>query len=85
MRRGRFSLAVGLMFLTACLGLSEVVAELGYGTVAEIIRESLTIGGWVAMWRPLEIYLYDLWPMRDELHLLQRLTRMRVELVLPPT
>jgi hypothetical protein len=85
MRRGRFSLAVGLLFLAGCLVLSQLVAKLGYRTTGAIIRESLTIGGWVAMWRPLEIYLYDLWPLRDELRLLQRLARMRVELVLPQT
>ena len=27
--------------------------------VGEILRGSLTIGGWVSMWRPLEIFLYD--------------------------
>jgi|SRR5882724_3682878 len=85
MRRGRFSLAVGLLFLAACLMLSGLVARAGAVTTAAVIRESLTIGGWVAMWRPLEIFLYDLWPMRHELRLLQRLARMRVELVLPPS
>lgn len=24
-----------------------------------MLRESLTIAGWVAMWRPMQIYLYD--------------------------
>lgn len=83
MRRGRISLIVGLLFLIACFFLGELIAKLGYGTAAELIRESLTIGGWVAMWRPLEIYLYDWWPLRDERHLLERLARMRVRLILP--
>jgi hypothetical protein len=65
MRRGRVSLIVGLLFLLACFFLSELVARIGYGTAAELLRESLTIGGWVAMWRPLEIYLYDWWPSRS--------------------
>ena len=30
---------------------------------ADVIRESLLIGGWVAMWRPLEVFLYDWWPI----------------------
>lgn len=83
MRRGRISLIVGLLFLTACFVLEELVANLGYGTAAELIRESLTIGGWVAMWRPLEIYLYDWWPLRAERQLLERLARVRVKLILP--
>jgi hypothetical protein len=85
MKRGRISLFIGLVFLGACLFLSELIAKLGYGTAAGIVRESLTIGGWVAMWRPLEIYLYDWWPLRDELRLVERLARMHVRLILPQT
>jgi len=29
------------------------------------VRESLLVGGAVAPWRPLEIFLYDWWPIRD--------------------
>ena len=81
MRRGRTSLMVGLLFLGGCLGLAEFVDKIGHSTLASLIEESLTIGGWVAMWRPLEIYLYDWWPMRDEYRALDRLARMRVRLV----
>lgn len=82
LRRGRTSLMVGLVFLVACLLISELFAKLGPGTASNILRESLTIGGWVAMWRPLEIYLYDWWPLRDERRVLQRLSRMKVRLEL---
>ena len=85
MRQGRVSLAVGLLFLGVCVVLSEIVTTMGYGTTGEIVRESLLIGGWVAMWRPLEIYLYDWWPLRDDRRLLERLARMNVRLVLPAT
>jgi len=58
---------------------------LGQSTASAIVRESLTIGGWAAMWRPLEIYLYDWWPLRDERRVLERLSRMKVRLVVPKT
>lgn len=83
MKRGRMSLLVGLLFLAACLGVSELFATLGQGALANILKESLTIGGWVAMWRPLEIYLYDWWPLRAEYRMLERLARMHVRIVLP--
>jgi hypothetical protein len=76
---------VGLVFLAGCFVIGELVAKIGQGTAAELTREGLTIGGWVAMWRPLEIYLYDWWPLRDERRLLERLARARVRLMLPPT
>jgi hypothetical protein len=80
LRLGRQSLTVGLLFLTACLLLVQVVGALGQSTAANVIKESLAIGGWVAMWRPLQIYLYDWWPLRAELRVLERLARMRVHL-----
>jgi hypothetical protein len=83
MRRGRVSLFVGTLFLITCLVASELLGALGKGTTATIVRESLTIAGWVAMWRPLEIYLYDWWPVRDERKMLDRLSRMTVRLNTP--
>jgi len=83
MKRGRMSLLVGLLFLAACHGVSELFATLGQSALANIFKESLTIGGWVAMWRPLEIYLYDWWPLRAEYRMLERLAGMHVRIVLP--
>jgi len=83
LRRGHSVLAIGLLFLTSCLFLSGMVAKLSPPAVAEILHEGLIIVGWVAMWRPLEIYLYDWWPLRKEGLDLQRLAQMRVRLVHP--
>jgi hypothetical protein len=81
MRRGRLSLVVGLVFLAGCLILAQWIALEPHGTALEIVRESLSIVGWVAMWRPLEIYLYDWWPVRAERRNLQRLARMEVKVL----
>jgi hypothetical protein len=43
-------------------------------------RESLTIAGWVAMWRPMQIFLYDWWPLRHLGKIYEMLSRMPVEL-----
>lgn len=79
-RRGRFALIVGLLFLAACFGLGEVVQPLLPATWGEFVELGLHIVGWVAMWRPLEIYLYDRWPVRAEVKLFERLARMKVRL-----
>ena len=59
LRQGRTSLFIGLLFLAACLFLSKMLLGHEAGTWAAVVRESLTIAGWVAMWRPMQIYLYD--------------------------
>jgi hypothetical protein len=65
LRQGRTSLFIGLLFLSVCLLLSKMLLAHEGGTWAAVVRESLTIAGWVAMWRPMQIYLYDWWPLRQ--------------------
>ena len=84
LRDGRLSLAIGLGFLAACVSLSATVSSAATGTPALLASEGLLIGGWVAMWRPMEIFLYDWWPLARELRLYRRLAGARVELVGPP-
>jgi len=81
MRRGRTSLLIGLLFLAACLTTSKLLLGDMEGTWARIVRESLTIAGWVAMWRPMEIYLYDWWPLRRKTRLYQKLSHMPVQII----
>ncbi len=80
-RVGRTSLAIGLVALAAAIALGDFLAALMKGSrIGEIVRESLTIGGWVSMWRPLEVFLYDWWPIRNEARLSDRLAAMPVRI-----
>jgi hypothetical protein len=80
LRRGRASLLIGVLFLAACFALGELTKQLIPGGWGQFVETGLQIVGWVAMWRPLEIFLYDWWPIRSDQHLLERLGRMRVRL-----
>jgi len=81
LKQGRTSLIIGLLFLAACLLLSKILVGHEEGTWAAVVRESLTIAGWVAMWRPMQIYLYDWWPMLQLRRTFTKLSHMPVELV----
>lgn len=84
MQRGRESLMIGLLFLGSCLLVSDLLGGLGGGTLVGIARESLVIGGWVAMWRPLQIFLYDWWPLRHERRMHEKLSRAAVRVLNAP-
>lgn len=80
-RVGRTSLVIGICCLTVSLLLGDVIASMLHGRpVGELLRESLLIGGWVAMWRPMEMFLYDWWPIRSEARLFDRLSLMPVRI-----
>ena len=81
-RRGRTSLVIGLIFLAASIVAGDAIEDMLQQTrFAGVARESLLIGGWVAMWRPLEVFLYDWWPIRAEARLFDRLSAMIVRVV----
>ncbi|WP_426211543.1 hypothetical protein [Massilia sp. TWP1-3-3] len=81
LRLGRLSLAVGLVFVIACLLLAEALASVLPGQSARIAHESLTIIGWVAMWRPVQIFLYDWWPLKGRIRVFENLRQARVSVV----
>ena len=78
LRTAWISLAIGLAFLIGCLAVREflIVAE---GTAATVLKEGLLISGWVAMWRPIELLLYDWWPIWRRRRLYARLSATKVE------
>lgn len=78
---GRTSLMIGIAALAGFIAVGDLVAWASGGSrMGEIVRESLMIGGWVAMWRPLEIFLYDWWPIRAEIRLYDRLAVMPIRI-----
>ncbi len=83
LRIGRTSLVIGLAVVAASILIGDAIAAVLRGDqTGGVIRESLLIGGWVAMWRPLEIFLYEWWPFRAEACLFDRLSVMTV-MVMP--
>ena len=81
MKQGRTSLLIGSVFLTGCLIIISALLSGRAATWAGMLRESLTIAGWVAMWRPMQIYLYDWWPLRRRSRIYTKLGHMPVEVI----
>lgn len=76
LRFGVISLLIGLLFLGACLMLRQLLTQ---HLTSQIVTEGLLIVGWVALWRPLEVFLYEWWPIRQRQRRHQHLATMPVE------
>ena len=80
-RVGRRALAIGVTVLSFSVITSQTVAaNLTPRPVGSFVEESLIIFGWVANWRPIEIFLYDWWPIVRRRNLYRRLSAAQVEL-----
>jgi len=80
-RIGRRSLAIGASILAVCFLLAHLAGSyLTETALKRLAEESFLILGWVANWRPLEIFLYDWWPLAHRRDLYNRLSVATVEL-----
>lgn len=80
-RIGRASFAIGITVLASCVVLGGLLSKvLGGGYLGRFLDEGLIILGWVANWRPIQIALYDWWPLVRRRELYRRLARATVRL-----
>lgn len=82
LRQGRTTLAVALLFLAICTTLWAFVFT-GESMPERLLHEGVLIMGWVAMWRPLDLLLYDWWPVLADVRLFTRISDLPVEIRCP--
>lgn len=79
-RVGRLSLLIGVTVLAVCLLLAQTAPKYpDLGPIGRFLEEGLIILGWVANWKPIEIFLYDWWPLAQRRNLYRRLGKADVE------
>lgn len=78
--QGRTSLIIGILFLTFCLTSSEFISIYRTGIISRIFAEGLTIVGWVSMWNPINLFLYEWWPITREMIIRQKIKDMVVKI-----
>ncbi len=82
-RQGQFFLMIGLVILAVCLMISESLNPFSSHNAVAILQEGLVIIGWVAMWRPIDVFLYSWWPQVSMRRVYEKLSRIPVEVKLP--
>lgn len=80
-RQWAINFFIGILFLILCLILGEALDKFTYIGMIKIIKESLLIIGWVALWEPVTFILFD-WRVikRDKLYY-RKLCDIPVEVV----
>lgn len=79
-RFARLALAIGLAVLALCVVAARVATLLiSDVNLARIVSEGLLILGWVVNWRPIELLLYDWWPLRRRRNMFRRLAQAPVQ------
>lgn len=79
---GRVSLLLGLLFLFACTGLRSLLSFWSETPLGSSVCEGLSIIGWVAMWRPIQIFLYDWWSLFRMIKVYEKIRDLPLEISL---
>ena len=75
---GRRDLVIGLLFLFICGMLGLLVVRVSPPALGLFVEQGLLILGWVALWRPVDVFLYELRPLRLRRNILGALSTMDV-------
>ncbi|MGZ5287439.1 MAG: hypothetical protein ACXWB9_09660 [Flavisolibacter sp.] len=79
---GLRSLLISIVFLGFLLSMALVIIKLvPEGSFSITIREVLIILGWVALWRPADLLLYEWRPYKRDVILFGRLEHCKVEII----
>ena len=72
---------IGLSFLTITLIARQMVSYLSNQLVAQIFADALLIIGWAAMWEPITVMLYELWPILKMKKVYKKISEMEIDIV----
>jgi len=81
LRNGRRFLSIGLVVLALCfLAIKALNLPADPSPFQRLMEQSLLILGWVANWRPIEIFLYEWLPLYRQIKLYDRIAASDTEL-----
>lgn len=76
---GRRAALIGFVSLSVCLFFAwHITNTFPARPLTRIVQESFVILGWVSMWKPIEIFLYDWLPLHRRRRLLERLATAEI-------
>lgn len=77
---GLKSLLIGLAFLALAISSSAFLGQIFEGHyLKKFFEEGLLVVGWVSMWMPVNIFLYEWWPLLEDYHLYLELSEIDIE------
>jgi hypothetical protein len=82
-RYGRGALLIGLVFVAIAMILRQLVSTIlgSSHLVSQIIADSLLIIGWAAMWEPVTVLLYELWPIIKKKKIYEKISHMEIVVI----
>jgi hypothetical protein len=81
LQRGRRNMTIATVFLFFCLLIIQLLSTLKGGLINTMLSEGFTIIGWVAMWEPINVFLYGWWPIVQKRKIYRKILSMDINII----
>lgn len=83
LKRAQMFLGIGLFALFICIGAAQnIKPPEETPSFIGILREGIVILGWVSMWKPIELILFDWYPLYEKIRLYRKLRKTDIQILL---
>lgn len=79
-KRAQLFLLIGLVILVSCISLAQSLSLPSPPGALGIFREGLVIFGWVSIWKPIELVLFDWYPLFEKLRFYKKLLGTEIDI-----
>lgn len=80
MKRAQLYLLIGLVILVGCISLAQSLSLPSPPGPLGILREGIVIFGWVSIWKPIELVLFDWYPLFEKLRFYKKLLGTEIDI-----
>ena len=79
-KRAQLFLLIGLLVLVSCIGVAQSLTVPSPPGAIGILREGIVIFGWVSIWKPIELILFDWYPLFEKLRFYKKLLATEIDI-----
>lgn len=79
-KRAQLFLLIGFLVLSSCIGIAQSLKIPSPPGAIGILREGIVIFGWVSIWKPIELILFDWYPLFEKIRLYKKLLAMEIDI-----
>lgn len=80
LRQGQLALVTGIVVLTICLFISDFLSQNFMSSFfGRTLATGFNISGWVAMWYPSHLFIYEWWPQEYNKRVFRKIAEMEME------
>jgi len=79
-KQAQLFLFIGLLILASCISIAQNLAVPNSPGAIGILREGIVIFGWVSIWKPIELVLFDWYPLFEKLRLYKKMLELELDI-----